>query len=138
MKDLPSALRQADGLYGPDGPYAGILGAKKAQEQGQRFREGATRTHYLNRVTGAHNSSKDLGLLRAEISKNSDLDPNQQSTLISSIDSRTAEQGRCVERAQREKGHGRIRCAREVRRAWIAGEPRIRGANDGAAQGHAV
>ena len=90
VKDLPSALRQADGLYGPDGPYAGILGAKKAQEQGQRFREGATRTHYLNRVTGAHNSAKDLGLLRAEISKNSDLDPNQQSTLLSSIDSRTA------------------------------------------------
>ena len=88
VTDLPQALGMAKGMYGEAGPFAGIKGPEAAAKAGQAFKEQATRAHFTARVGQAQGSYQQLGALRKEIAANGDLDPMQQSAMLSSIDSR--------------------------------------------------
>lgn len=87
-EDLAQALTGGAGLFSKAGPYAQINGADKAAKAGAQFKERATLAHFRAKGAGAAESTSALKALRVEVADNADMDPMQQSTMLSSIDSR--------------------------------------------------
>jgi len=86
--DLNQALSAGKGLFSEWGPYAQVHGADKAAEAGAKFKERATQSHYRAKLADASQSPVDLKELRQSVAGNGDMDPMQQSAMLSSIDSR--------------------------------------------------
>ena len=90
VTDYGQAKAAAAGLFGKDGPYAATEGAEAAAKAHQAWTERAARAHFQRRIADAHDNPQGLAGLRDEVAGSADLDPMQQSAMLSSIDSRTA------------------------------------------------
>jgi len=85
ISDPEAAIRRADALY--DGA-AGTLGADAVAKGKAAFREQAWRSHYLRGIEANRDNPQGLDALRGRISGTAALDPNQQTALLTAIDTR--------------------------------------------------
>lgn len=85
VADPEAAIRRADALY--EGA-AGTLGADAVAKGKAAFREQAWRSHYLRAIEANRDNPQGLDALRGRISGTGALDPNQQTALLASIDTR--------------------------------------------------